>query len=184
MSVQRGVSKVIFSVLGIFILLTAVIIVAAVLGSNSPVKPLIYKTIELRKASGAVERANLISSIDDLVIQVDNEDVSAQWDRMMYCLSSSCPDEAYLDMVLVVVSNFEQDVPNGALLINLIAVAKYWNNEDQLLDFSKALSMCNEQVELLDDKKAGKCWDAIIECNDSCESKWDSYFDLIGEIVK
>lgn len=184
MTVQRGYSSVIFSIVGIFVVVVVAIVIANVLSSNAPVQPLIYKSIALRGAVDPVDRANLISDIDDLVVQADSEDVSEQWDRMMQCLSSACPDEAYLDIVLVVVASFESDIPQSALLVNVIATAKYWGDGEHLLDFSKALSIANQQVDELDDKKISKSWESIVECNNVCAEKNDLYFEFIELVVQ
>ncbi len=184
MAVQRGFSSIIFAILGIVIVVVAVAVISSVLTAEPPVKGIIYKSIELRKAVEPVERANLISALDDLVTEADNQEVKDQWDRMMQCLSTSCPDEAYLDMALVTVAAFEEGIPNSALLINVIATAKYWGNAEHLLEFSKAMSIANEQVELLNDRKSEKAWQQIVECNNACPEKNDLYFELIGTIVQ
>ena len=184
MAVQRGLSTVIFSILGILIIVVAVVVIVSVMKSEPPVKSIIYKSIELRKATEPVERANLISSMDDLVAESDEQEVKDQWDRMMQCLATSCPDEAYLDMILVTVAAFEQDIPESAVLINIIATAKYWGDAEHLLDFSKAMSIANEQIELLKDRKSEKLWQQVVECNNACPEKNDLYFELIGTIVQ
>lgn len=184
MAVQRGFSTVIFSILGILIIVVAVVVIVSVMKSEPPIKGIIYKSIELRKATAPVERANLISALDDLVVETDDQEVKDQWDRMMQCLATSCPDEAYLDMILVTVAAFEQDIPESAVLINIIATAKYWGDAEHLLDFSKAMSIANEQIELLEDRKAEKLWEQVVECNNACPEKNDLYFDLIGTIVQ
>lgn len=184
MAVQRGFGTVIFSIIGIVIVVLAVFVILKVVRSEPPVVPLIYKSIDLRHAENPVDRANLITNIDDLVVDLNSKEVKDQWDRMMQCLSTSCPDEAYLDMVLVIVANFEADIPKSDVLINVIATNKYWGNNEHLLEFSKALSMANEQVQLLDDRKAEKLWEQIVECNNSCAEKNNLYFDLIRTIVQ
>ncbi len=184
MAVQRGFSTVIFSILGIIIIVAAVMIIVKVVSSEPPVKPIIYKSIELRKAADPVDRANLISNLDDLVAESDSAEVKDQWDRMTKCLSTACPDEAYLDMVLVTVAAFEKDIPESALLINIIATAKYWGDPEHLLEFSKALSIANEQVKESQDRKVENAWDDIVKCNNACPEKNDLYFDVITAVVQ
>ncbi|GEM_PF-2015497 len=184
MAVQRGFGTIIFSIIGIVIVVLAVFVILKIVRSEPPVVPLIYKSIDLRQAENPVDRADLITNIDDLVVDLDNKEVKDQWDRMMQCLSTSCPDEAYLDMVLVAVANFEGDVPHSDVLINVIATNKYWGNDEHLLEFSKALSMANEQVLLLDNRKAEKLWEQIVECNDACSEKNGLYFDFIRAVVQ
>lgn len=184
MAVQRGFSTVIFSILGIIIIVAAVMVIVKVMSGEPPVKPIIYKSIELRKATDPVDRANLISNLDDLVAESDSTEVKDQWDRMTKCLSTSCPDEAYLDMVLVTVAAFEKDIPESALLINIIATAKYWGDPEHLLEFSKALSIANEQVTETQDRKIEKAWEEIVKCNNACPEKNDLYFDVIATVVQ
>lgn len=173
-----------FAIVGIVILVVAVIIIINVVRSPPSVKDLIGKSIDLRKATDPVDRANLITALDDLVAQSKSVEVQEQWERMTQCLATACPDEAYLDMVLVTVAAFEQDVPESALLINVIATAKYWGDAEHLLDFSKALSIANEQVKTLEDRKVEKAWEKIVECNGVCPEKNDLYFDVISAIVQ
>ncbi len=184
MAISRGVSTVIFSIIGIVIIVVAVVVIASVLRGEPPAKPLIYKTVELRKASDSLERAELIADIDDLVAESENDEIAEQWGKMMKCLKTSCPDEAYLDMVLVTVAGFENEIPESALLINIIATAKYWDDPEHLLDFSKALSIANEQIDAIDDRKSVKIWDEIVECNGACPEMNDLYFEIILTIVQ
>ncbi len=184
MAVQRGIGSIIASIIGIVVIVIAVIIIVKVISGEPPVKPLIYKSIELRNATDPVSRATLISSIDELVTQTKNKDVKDQWDRMMVCLAKACPDEAYLDMVLVTVAAFENKLPESGLMINVIATSKYWGNADHLLEFSKALSIANEQLQQLGNRKAEKIWQQIVDCNGTCPEKNDLYFELIKTMVQ
>ena len=184
MAVQRGISSIIFSIIGIVIIVLAVFVIIRIFNSSPPAKELIYKTIELHKASEPVDRANLISSMDELVAESKSEEIQEQWDRMMGCLTARCPDEAFLDMVLVTVAQYEKDIPESALLINVIATSKYWSKPDHLLEFSKALSMSNEQIRNLDNRKIEKIWEQIVSCKGVCPEKNDLYFDLIKAVVQ
>jgi len=184
MAVQRGVGSVVASIVGIVIIVLAVVAVVNIMSGSPPARDLIYKSIDLRSASDPVDKADLISTIDDLVAQADSGEIKDQWDRMMKCLSSSCPDEAYLDMVLVTVAAFEDDIPESALLINIIATSKYWGDAERLLDFSKAMSMADEQIQLIENRKAEKLWEDIVECNNACPEKNGLYFELVKAIVQ
>ena len=103
---------------------------------------------------------------------------------MTQCLGTSCPDEAYMDFVLVTVTVYEKELPESPLLINLIAVAKYWGDQEHILDFSKALSMANDQIDSLKNKNAHKAWEEIVQCNNTCNEKNDLFFELISAIVQ
>jgi len=184
MAVSRGISNMILSIVGVIIFLGVIIIIAKMLGSDAPVRPILYKGIELRSATNPVDKAELITTIDGLVIQAKSDEIKDQWDRMLPCLSTACPDEAYLDFALVTIAAYEEEIPESIVLINVIATGKYWNNPDRLLEFSKALTLANEQVESLKNRKAEKIWDDIVECNGECSEKNDLYFDLIKTIIK
>ena len=184
MAVQRGFGSIIASIIGIVIVVVAVVIILKLVRPEPQVKLLIEKSIELRNATNPVEKANLISSLDDEVAGSKSQEVKDQWDRMMLCLPTTCPDEAYLDMVLVTVAAFEKDIPDSALLINIIATSKYWGDAEHLLDFSKALSIANDQIDKLNNRKAEKIWQQIVECNGTCPDKNSLYFDVIKAIVQ
>lgn len=184
MSVQRGIGTIIYAVIAIVILVVAVVIIVNVMSGDPPAKSLIFKSLELRKAQNPVDKADLISSIDDLVADTDNSEIKDQWERMTKCLATNCPDEAYLDMVLVTVASYESEIKESALLINIIATAKYWGDNEHLLEFSKALSIANEQITLLENRNAEKEWDEVVKCNGVCPEKNDLYFNLITTIVQ
>ena len=87
-------------------------------------------------------------------------------------------------MVLVVISAFEAEIPESDVLVNVIATSKYWDDGDNILEFSKALTLSNEQIEELDNRKAEGIWQDIVDCNNECSERNDLYFDLIKTIMK
>ncbi len=184
MTVARGIGSILLSALGIIVFLSAVVLGFKILGSNAPINPIISDTIDLRNAEDPVRKAQLITELDDLVQQAENEDVSEQWSRMTSCLATSCPDEAYFDMILVTVAVYENKIPQSALLINLIATNKYWGDPEQVIEFSKAMSTADEQVNELDSRNAAKIWSEIVACNAVCPERNDLFFDLINVIVR
>ncbi len=184
MTISRGVLNALLSLLGILVVIGAIILIASLMGSNAPIKPLIAQGIDLRNAKDPVQKAQLITDIDDLIAQTESEELKDQWERMMECLGTKCPDQAYLDLILVTTVNFENDLPESSLLINIIATAKYWNDPDHLLDFSKALSLANEQIDALEDKRARKQWQSVVECDGKCSEKYDLFFELIRTVLQ
>lgn len=184
MTVSRGVGNILLTVTGVAIVIVTIVIIASVLGSDTPVEYLISKSIELRKAEDPVQKAQLITEIDDIITNSDSEEMLDQWNRMMGCLGTSCPNEAYLDLILVTTAEFEGELPQSALLINVIAAAKYWGDTEHLLDFSRALSMANEGIDELANKKARNAWQDVVDCNNTCPEKDDLLFDLIEILVQ
>ncbi|MBS3148520.1 hypothetical protein J4219_06540 [Candidatus Woesearchaeota archaeon] len=184
MTVSRGVGNILLTAAGAAIVIVTIVIIASLLGSDTPVDYLISKSLELRKAQDPVQRAQLITEIDDIITNADSSELLDQWNRMMGCLATSCPNEAYLDLVLVTTATFEDDLPQSALLINVIATAKYWGDPEHLLEFSRALSMANEDIEELASKKTRNAWQDVVECNNTCPEKDDLLFDLIETLVQ
>lgn len=184
MTLSRGVISALLTFLGIVVVLGVILIAASFLGSDAPVKPLIVKGIQLREAEDPVVKAQLITELDDLVAQAENEELTDQWDRMMDCLGKKCPDQAYLDYVLVNAVAFETELPESSLLINIIATAKYWDNSDHLLEFSRAVSLTNEQIDALESKKARNEWQDVVDCDGQCPEKYDLFFELIKTVVQ
>src|SRR3989338_1057649 len=137
MSVARGVGRYVLSALGILLIIVAIVLAASLIASDAPVKPIIYKSIDLLNATDPVKKARLITDLEDLVAQTKNEAVINQWGRMTDCLATACPDDAYLDIVLITLAEYEQEIPESPLLINTIAVSKYWNDPNHLLEFYK-----------------------------------------------
>lgn len=169
---------------GFLILLFGIIVVAKILGSDAPIKPIILNGIELRNADDPVQKAELVSLLDELVQQAENEDLSDQWYRMTKCLSDGCPDGAYFDLVLATAAIYEEDLPQSPILINLIATNKYWSDPEQVVEFSRAMTLADDQVHELKSRRADSVWSDIVECNAVCDEKNDLFFELIEIIVK
>ena len=79
MSVARGVGRYVLSALGILLIIVAIVLAASLIASDAPVKPIIYKSIDLRNATDPVKKARLITDLEDLVAQTKNEAVINQW---------------------------------------------------------------------------------------------------------
>lgn len=182
MPISRGVGSAIAAIVGIVVLVVAVVLVVNVVRSEPPVKELILKNVELRNANVTVERAELVTTIDQIVADVGHEAVTDQWKRMLDCLPAKCPDAAFLDMALIVAVNF--DLPESGVLVDVITTAKYWGNPEHMLEFSKALSSANEKIGEFEKRGVEKAWQKVVECNGECAEMNDLYFDLITSIVR
>ncbi|RMD57648.1 hypothetical protein D6825_03445 [Candidatus Woesearchaeota archaeon] len=184
MAISRGVLNILISIIGITIILAAIILIASLFGSDAPIKPIIRTGIELRDSKNPVEKAKLITELDDLIAQADNPDLSEQWDRMMACLQKTCPDEAYLDLVLVTATSFEDELAESPVLINIITAAKYWDDPDHLLEFSRALSLASDQIESQSSRPVRNAWEKVIACNNTCPERNDNLFEVIKNIAQ
>lgn len=184
MTVARGVGNTLMAIGGLLILLFAIVVLAKVLGSDAPIKPIILHGIELRNTDDAVQKAELVSLLDDLVQQAENDDLSDQWYRMTKCLSDGCPDDAYFDLVLATAAIYEEDLPQSPVLINLIATNKYWGDPEQVVEFSRAMTLADDQIRELKSRRADTVWSDIVECNAVCDERNDLFFELIGIVVE
>lgn len=179
MSVERGVTNYVLGILGILLIIIAVIISLSVFVKEPSVKPILAKSIELRNATDPVRKAKLITDLDSVISESKNENLVSQWGRMTECLSTRCPDEAYFDLTLITLAQYPEDFPESELLVNVIAVNKYWGDNEHLLEFSKSLSAATDKVSELKSKNAKKIWDQIVACNGVCAQKNDLFFDFI-----
>lgn len=184
MAVSRGVGSYILAILGIVVVIGAIFLIAKIVGGNAPIKPIIQYSIELRNTNDTVKKSELISKLDELIQQAENDDLTEQWQRMTGCLGTSCPDEAYFDLVLVVVSVYEADIPHSATIINLIATNKYWGDPEQIVEFSKAMTLADDQIRDLKNRSSEKTWQEIVACNAVCPERNDLFFELIGNILQ
>jgi hypothetical protein len=184
MAVSRGVGSYILAILGILVVIAAIFVIVKIVGADAPIKPIIQYGIELRNTNDTIKKSELISKLDELIQQADNEDLTEQWQRMTGCLGTTCPDEAYFDLVLVVVSSYETDIPESATIINLIATNKYWGDPEQIVEFSKAMTLADEQIRDLKSRSAEKVWAEIIACNAVCPERNSLFFRLIGTILQ
>lgn len=184
MTVERGVVSYAVAVLGILLILAAVVITLSLLEGDVPVKSIISKSIDLRNATDPVKKAKLVTSLDKLIEESKNEELNNQWDRMTECLATRCPDEAYLDLTLITLAEYPAEIPESDLLVNVVAVNKYWNDQEHLLEFSKALSVATDEAGELKSKNARKIWDQIVACNGVCSQKNDLFFEFIRAVVQ
>lgn len=147
---------------------------------GDPGPEIIQKVIELRQEDNTVKKADLIAATDDLVVALNNRNVDAEWESLTECLSATCSNADYLNLVQTVA--YEERIPNYDLIINLVLTYKYWTGED-VLKFSKALTEVDKGIDALNVRVVTDAWKKIVECDGKCPEKADLYFELIQEIV-
>ncbi len=175
--------KVITSGLGLIIIIAAIVIVFISLQGPPPVQELVLEVIELRYAGDEpIKKAGRIAKIDSYVERMDNEDIEDAWNGLESCLQGQCVDDDYFNFLYVIFTEERESIKNSEILINLIRINRYWGSED-VIEFSKSLSMVNDAIEEMDKKEIEKNWEKIVECNHACENENDLFFDLIKEMV-
>lgn len=141
---------------------------------------LMMDTITLRETNATVERAELITGMDKTVKELKDPAISAQWAGFANCISGNvCTQDDYFDFLLMVATEKADEVPHAELITNAITVNRYWGNSEKIIDFSKALSDANAQVEQLGLKTIANKWREIVACDGKCPQYHDLFFDFI-----
>jgi hypothetical protein len=159
-----------------------ILMIGVLFSSGSSNEGIILSVLKLKDSDSSVQKAQLISDIDDLVVSADNNALTEQWEHVTECLATSCPDDAFFDTVFIIVNEFPE-IPNSELILNVIYVNRYWDSEENVVEFSRSLSFIDKGIPELENRNAERAWEDIVECNDACEEKNDLYFDLIEKIV-
>jgi len=160
--------------------LTAIIyaFIAAFSAKPSPTE-LMLDTITLRETNETVERAQIITQMDDIVRELKDPAISAQWAGLTNCVSGNvCTQDDYFDFLLMVAIEKPKEVPHAELIVNSITVNRYWGNSEKIIDFSKALSDANTEVEQLGLKTIANKWRDIVACDGKCPQYHDLFFEF------
>ncbi|MEK6874764.1 MAG: hypothetical protein AABX52_03380 [Nanoarchaeota archaeon] len=143
---------------------------------------LILNTLILHKGQlDVIKRSTLITQTDDIVRSTDNRKIINQWKSLSACVPTTCPDAEYFNFIITVTE--EENIPHNDLILNLIRTYKYWNSPDDILDFSKALTDVNNEVDTIGSREVTKAWAEIVKCNGKCENVNMLYFDMIKAVV-
>ena len=182
MAEKRGKRR-FLTIIGILVIIVLIVVGAKIFGSKAPIKPMILNAIELRQTTEPLKKANMISELDDLVSQADNAHVTEQWEALVECLATGCHDGLYSEFILAIALEYQDKLPHSALIINIISTNRYWGSES-VIEFSRAMTLVDEDIQKLDSRKIEKKWDEIVECNGVCAEKNDLVFDLVGLIMQ
>jgi len=167
-------------IIGILVLIALIIFVKQVFfGSPSPTQ-LMQDTMTLRTTNDTVERAQLISSMDERVKEIESDAIAAQWATLADCIAGDvCTQDDYFDFLLMVAVEKKDEVANSDLIVNVITVNRYWGNSEKIIEFSKALSDADGQVEALQLKTVRNKWQEVIYCDGKCAEFHQLFFDFI-----
>ncbi len=181
---KKGAKRVILPVLGVMILFIAVVVIAGIFGSDAPIKPILTSVIEARAETDPVQRSKLISNLDDYVKQSENPVLTEQWNKVLGCLGTRCPDEAFSDTIFVVAKEYQNEFPKSDLIMNIIAINRFWNDPERVLEFSKATTTVDKAISEIGNRRILNTWKEIVDCNGKCPEYNDLFFKLIDEIIK
>lgn len=168
-------------VVGFF--LSVVLMGYSLFSSGPPYSAIILKGIELRNVKNdSVSKAKLVSSLDTLVALSNGEEIKTDWNRIVECLSGSCSDDQYFDLIVSSAIEGQKDVMHSRLIADLVTAGRFWGSQD-VVEFSKALASADEQLNSMRSKLLDKQWNAIVACDGKCLEKNDLFFDLIRVVV-
>ncbi len=168
----------------VFILLGGMYVIYASRGSvqNSPER-IIYNAVVLRDAKvDTIKKSVIVTQTDDLVGATRNKKILADWKTLSRCLQKGCQDADFFNFILTIVEG--ETVPHSNTIVNLIRTYKYWNSQEDLVKFSKAMSAVNDDVEQFGGGDIDKQWGKIVACNGSCTDMNSLYFSMIKMLLE
>ncbi len=177
----KGV-KTVKRILIIAVVLVLIIVVYKLLTAGPAIKPITNNIIKLRLANNPLDKAKIISSTDNLVNKINNDDVKSQWSEIIDCVNKGCSDKKYFDFLIVLFNQYGDKLARSDLLLNLLAVERYWGT-DEVITFSKAMSFVDDEISRSHSKSMKDKWDELVKCNNQCEKENDLFFELIQLIV-
>ncbi len=172
-------ARVLTYIIIILVIIALAMFVKQVLSGPSATN-LMIDTIELYSNNDTIERAELISAIDTNVKKLESESIITQWDTLTGCIgANSCSQDNYFDLLLLVAVEQADSIPNSDIIVNIITVNRYWGNPDKIIEFSKALSKADEQIELVEEKTIKNKWQEVVYCDGKCPEYHPLFFDFV-----
>jgi len=178
--------KIIASIaVGLVLVLAALFTGVAVISNGNSITGLLASTLELReKQDEQLQKAKLVSDIDELVADLDDADITAQWSTFTECIAvKQCADDDFLDFLITIISAKESKIANAGLIIDVIKTHRYWGNQDYLIEFSKALTSADNGIEAMQAKHITAAWKNIVVCDGSCPEYNDLFFGIIRQLL-
>ena len=170
--------------LGLGVLITAVAILLSFTGGQNQTPDLIPTIVKLyQHTDNSVEKAKDITKIDEIVTDIDNTAVTDAWLSMLDCLKEKCVPDDYFNFIMIVINEKSHDIKYSNLLTNILITQRYWGSEN-IVEFSKALTAANTDIDALHNKAASDKWDEIVACNGVCPEKNALFFELLHELSK
>jgi hypothetical protein len=166
--------------IGTLVLIALVIFIKQVFFASPSPSQLMTDAMVLRTNNDTVEKAALISSIDERVNEMESDAIAAQWSTLADCIAGNlCTQDDYFDFLLMVAVEKRDEVPNSDIIVNIITINRYWGNSEKIIEFSKALSEADSQVEALQLKTLRNKWQEIVYCDGKCAEFHTLFFDFI-----
>lgn len=175
-----SLKTVVIGTLGLGILVTALAILLSFTTGESQTPELIPTIVKLyQDRDNSVEKAKDITKIDEIVTDIDNTEVTDAWLSMLDCLKETCVPDDYFNFIMIVINEKGHEIKYSNLLTNILITQRYWGTEN-IVEFSKALTAANTDIEALHNKAISSKWKEVVECNGVCPEKNDLFFQTIG----
>lgn len=175
-----SLKTVVIGTLGLGILVTALAILLSFTTGESQTPELIPTIVKLyQDRDNSVEKAKDITKIDEIVTDIDNTEVTDAWLSMLDCLKETCVPDDYFNFIMIVINEKGHEIKYSNLLTNILITQRYWGTEN-IVEFSKALTAANTDIEALHNKAISSKWEEVVECNGVCPEKNDLFFQTIG----
>lgn len=142
--------------------------------NNGP--EIVMNAINLRGEADTMMRSRMITDTDDMVRDLGIRQVQGEWELLTQCMPQGCEDSQYFNFITVVTQNV--DIPNKDLIQNLVVTYKYWDSEE-LVRFSKAMTLVERLVEEAYSRSLDEKWQQIVACDGKCAEENDLYFEII-----
>jgi hypothetical protein len=175
-----SLKTVVIGTLGLGILVTALAILLSFTTGESQTPELIPTIVKLyQDRDNSVEKAKDITKIDEIVTDIDNTEITDAWLSILDCLKESCVPDDYFNFIMIVINEKGHEIKYSNLLTNILITQRYWGTEN-IVEFSRALTAANTDIEALHNKAISSKWQEVIECNGVCPEKNDLFFQTIG----
>ena len=174
-----SLKTVVIGTLGLGILVTAVAILLSLTSGTDQTPELIPAIASLyQHKDDSVAKAKDITKIDEIVTDLDNPEITDAWLFLLDCLKENCLADDYFNFIMIIINEKSSDIKYSNLLTNILITERYWGTEN-IVEFSRALTAANTDIDALHNKEASDKWQDIVECNGACPEKNDLFFDII-----
>lgn len=167
-------------IIGLLVIFAIIFSLVGVFTPGPSPADLMQDTMTLRTTNNTVQRSELITQMDRTVQALESQAINAQWVSLSSCIASNaCTQDDYFDFLLMVAVERKDEVPNAGLIINAITVNRYWGSPEKIIEFSKAVSEANDQVERLGLQTVENKWREIVQCDGKCPEYHELFFEFI-----
>ena len=179
-----SLKTVVIGTLGLGILVTALAILLSFTSGTDQTPELIPTIASLyQHKADSVTRAKDITKIDEIVTDLDNPEITDAWMSLLDCLKENCLADDYFNFIMIIINEKSSDIKYSNLLTNILITERYWGTEN-IVEFSRALTAANTDIDALHNKEASDKWQDIVECNGACPEKNDLFFDMIQILTR